>query len=167
MNVLSATELYTLKWLRTSLVVQWLTALPLQGAKFWSLILPTKSIQLCPTLCDSMACRLLGSYVHRTLQAIKLERVSMPFSRGSSQSMGRTHISYISCIGRWGFFFFFFFFTASTTWIPGWKVWNAARCNNNKKRIQRPILSLYVFYHIKKTMNYWYVLQHGWALKTC
>ena len=38
--------------------------------------------QLCPTLCD---CTLPGSCVHRILQARILERVSIPFSRGSFQ----------------------------------------------------------------------------------
>ena len=36
-------------------------------------------------------------------QAIILEWVSMPSSRGSSQPRDRTCISYISCIGRWVF----------------------------------------------------------------
>ena len=41
--------------------------------------------QLCPTLCDPMDCSPLGSSVHRILQAVILEWVAMPSSRGSSQ----------------------------------------------------------------------------------
>ena len=43
-----------------------------------------KSLQSCPTLCDPMDCRLLGSSVHGILQAKILEWVAMPSSRGSS-----------------------------------------------------------------------------------
>ena len=42
-----------------------------------------------------------GSSVHEILQARILEWIAMPFSRGSSWPRGRTHISYVSCIGRW------------------------------------------------------------------
>ena len=39
-----------------------------------------KSLQLCPTLCDPMDCRLPGSSVHGILQAIILEWVAVSFS---------------------------------------------------------------------------------------
>ena len=39
----------------------------------------------CPTLCNSMGCRLPGSSVHGILQARILEWVAILFSRGSSQ----------------------------------------------------------------------------------
>ena len=39
--------------------------------------------------------------VHGILQARILERVAMPSSRRSSQPRDQTHISYVSCIGRW------------------------------------------------------------------
>ena len=42
-----------------------------------------------------------GPSVHGLLQAIKLERVAISFSRGSSWPTGRAHISWVSCIGRW------------------------------------------------------------------
>ena len=42
-----------------------------------------------------------GSLVPGILQARILEWVSMSFSRGSSQRRDQTHISYVSCIGRW------------------------------------------------------------------
>ena len=40
--------------------------------------------QLCPTLCDPMDCSPPGSSVHGILQTRILERVAIPFSRGSS-----------------------------------------------------------------------------------
>ena len=40
--------------------------------------------QSCPTLCDPMDCSLPGSSVHGILQAIVLEWIAIPFSRGSS-----------------------------------------------------------------------------------
>ena len=43
-----------------------------------------KSLQLHHTLCDPMDCRLPGSWVHEIFQAVILEWVTMPFSRGSS-----------------------------------------------------------------------------------
>ena len=42
-----------------------------------------------------------GSSVHGILQARILEWVAMPSSRASSQPRDWTHVSYISCIGRW------------------------------------------------------------------
>ena len=52
--------------------------------------------QLCLTLCDPLDCSLLGSSVHGILQAKILEWVAIPFSRGSSQPMGRTQVSCIA-----------------------------------------------------------------------
>ena len=40
--------------------------------------------QSCLTLCDPMDCCLPGSSVHGILQAIVLEWIAIPFSRGSS-----------------------------------------------------------------------------------
>ena len=65
-----------------------------------SLCVRAKSLQSCPTLCNPIDCSLPGSSVHGILQARILEWVAMPSSRGSSQPRDRTHISYISCIGR-------------------------------------------------------------------
>ena len=50
-----------------------------------------------------------GSSVHGVLQARILVWVAMPGSRGSSQLRDQTHVSYISCIGRW-------VFTTGTIW---------------------------------------------------
>ena len=57
--------------------------------------------QSCPTLCNPKNCSLLGSSVHRILQARILEWVAMPCSRGSSQP--RDWIQ-VSCIAG-GFFY--------------------------------------------------------------
>ena len=56
--------------------------------------------QSCPTLCDPMDSSPPGSSVHGILQARIREWIAMPFSRGSSRPRDRTHISYISHIGR-------------------------------------------------------------------
>ena len=61
----------------------------------------TKSLQLCPTLCDTMDYNPPGSSVHGIFQARILEWVAIPFSRGSSLPRDWTRISYVSCIGRW------------------------------------------------------------------
>ena len=59
-----------------------------------------QSLQLCSTLWDTRDCNLPGSSIHRILQASILEWVAMPSFRGSSWSRDRTHVSYVSCIGR-------------------------------------------------------------------
>ena len=60
--------------------------------------------QTCPTLWDTMDCSPPGSSVHGIFQARILEQVAISYSRGSSQSRDQTHISCISCIGRWIFY---------------------------------------------------------------
>ena len=52
--------------------------------------------QSCLTLCDPMNCSLPGSSVHGIFQAIILEWVTIPFSRGSSQPRDRTQVSCIA-----------------------------------------------------------------------
>ena len=56
--------------------------------------------QSCLALCKPMDCSPPGSSVHRILQAIILEWVAMPSSKGSSPPRDQTTVSYISCIGR-------------------------------------------------------------------
>ena len=51
--------------------------------------------QLCPTLRDPMDSSLPGSSVHGILQAIVLEWIAIPFSRGSSWPGDRTQVSHI------------------------------------------------------------------------
>ena len=55
-----------------------------------------KSLQLCPTLCDSMEYRPPGSSVHGVLQARILEWVAFASSRGSSQPTDQTQVSCIA-----------------------------------------------------------------------
>ena len=57
--------------------------------------------QLCPTLRDPTDCSPSGYSDHGILQARILEWVAMPSSRGSSQPRDWTHVSHVSCIGRW------------------------------------------------------------------
>ena len=54
-----------------------------------------KSLQWCLSLWS-----LPGFSVHGVLQTRTLEWVAMPSSRGSSKPRDRTHISFVSCIGR-------------------------------------------------------------------
>ena len=65
-----------------------------------SVYMPVKSLQLCPTLCDSMDYGPPCSSVHRILQARILEWVAIAFSRASSRPRDRTCVSYVSWIGR-------------------------------------------------------------------
>ena len=59
-----------------------------------------KLFQLSLTLCDPMDCSLPGSSVHGILQVRILEWVAISSSRGSSWARDRTHIPWVSCIGR-------------------------------------------------------------------
>ena len=58
-------------------------------------------VQLSPTLCGPMDCSLPGSSFHRISQVRVLEWVAISSSMGSSQPRDQTHVSYMSCIGRW------------------------------------------------------------------
>ena len=60
-----------------------------------------KSLPLGLTLCNPIDGSPLGSSVHQILWARMLEWVAIFSSRGSSRPGDGTHISYISCIGRW------------------------------------------------------------------
>ena len=51
--------------------------------------------QSCPTLCDPVDCSLPGFSVHGIFQARILERVTISFSRGSSQPRDQTQVSHI------------------------------------------------------------------------
>ena len=61
-----------------------------------------KALWSCLTFCDPMGCSHPGSSVHRILRQ-EYWNTGIGFSplKGSSQSRDRTHVSYISCIGRW------------------------------------------------------------------
>ena len=53
-----------------------------------------------PTVCEPMDCSPPGSSVHGILWARMLERVAIPFCRGSSQPRSWTCVSFVFCIGR-------------------------------------------------------------------
>ena len=67
------------------------------------LVLPVhaKSLQSCLAVCDPMDCSPPGSSVPGILQARILEWAAMPSCMESSGPRDWTHVSYISCIGRW------------------------------------------------------------------
>ena len=60
-----------------------------------------KLLQSCLTLWDPMDWSLPGASVHGIFQTRILEWVAMPSSRGSSWLRDQTHVSFVSCIGRW------------------------------------------------------------------
>ena len=64
---------------------------------------------MCPTLCDSMDCRLPGSSIHGIFHSRVLEWVVISFSKGSSQPRDQTQVSCI--VGR-------YFTIWATTWEP-------------------------------------------------
>ena len=54
-----------------------------------------------PTLCNPMDCSPPGSSIHRIFRARILEWVAISSFRGSSRLRDGTHVSCVSCIGRW------------------------------------------------------------------
>ena len=58
-------------------------------------------VQSRPTLWDPVDCNSPGSSVHEISQARLLQWVAISSSRMSSQPRDRTHISCISCTGKW------------------------------------------------------------------
>ena len=60
-----------------------------------SVCMHAKSLQSCPTLCDTMDCSLPGSSSHGILQARILEWVAMSSSRRSSRPRDQTWVSYV------------------------------------------------------------------------
>ena len=67
----------------------------------YDLIHACKCTQSCPTLFESHDCNSPDSSVHGIFQARILEWVAMLSSRWSSQPSDWTHLSFVSCIGRW------------------------------------------------------------------
>ena len=61
-------------------------------------------------------CSLPGSSVHGIFRARILERVAISFSTGSSLPRDRTHVSYVSCIGRRVFFITGITWEAALVW---------------------------------------------------
>ena len=71
-----------------------------QNSIWTSLVEIVLVAQSCSALCNPVDCSLLGFSVHGILQARTLERVAMPFCRGSCWPRDQTHVSCVSCIGR-------------------------------------------------------------------
>ena len=69
--------------------------------KKWIIKKAAKTLQSCLTLCNPMDFSLLGSPVHGILQARIPEWVAISFYRGTFRPKDQTHVSYVSCIGRW------------------------------------------------------------------
>ena len=84
-----------------------------------SLCMRVKSLQSCQTFCHPMDCNSQGFSIHGTLQARILEWVAMPSSRGSSWQRDQTHVSYVSCSGRWFFCLFVCLFVCLPLVWPG------------------------------------------------
>ena len=57
--------------------------------------------QSCLSLCDPMDCSPPSSSVHGIPQTRTARWVAMPSSRGSSQLRDQTHVSCVSCFGKW------------------------------------------------------------------
>ena len=75
---------------------EWATSL------FQSASVCAKSLQSCLTLCNPMDCSPQAplSMGFSSQESRILEWVAISFSRESSRPRNRTHISYVSCIGR-------------------------------------------------------------------
>ena len=76
------------------------------GSALWFKVFPPPSDCVCVShsvmsLCDLINYSPPGSSVHGILQARILQWAAISFSEGSSWPRDRTHISCVSCIGRW------------------------------------------------------------------
>ena len=72
-----------------------LVCLCIPNCSFFILAKESEVAQSCPTLCKPMDCSLPGSSIHGIFQAIVLEWVAIPFSRGSSWPRDWTLVSCI------------------------------------------------------------------------
>ena len=78
---------------------------------------PTKSFQLCLTLCNQWTKAHQSPLSMGILQAWILKWVAISFSRGSSWLRGWTHVSYVSCTGTQVLYHF------TTKWSLGHVIW--------------------------------------------
>ena len=67
----------------------------------------------CLILCNIMDCSPTAFSVHGVFQARILEWVAIPSSRESLQPRNQTHVSCLSCIGRWILYHY-----TTREWIP-------------------------------------------------
>ena len=70
-------------------------------AWFWCTLDFVLHAQLHLTVCNPMDCSLPVSSAHGIFQARNSEWVAISYSRGSFQPRDWTHISCVSCIGKW------------------------------------------------------------------
>ena len=72
----------------------------LHSGRFF-IVWATREAQILLTLCDRIDLSPPGSSAHGILQARTLEWAAMPSSSISSWPRDWTHVSHVSCIGRW------------------------------------------------------------------
>ena len=89
------------------------------------------------TLHDPVDCSPPGSSVHGILQARIPEWVAMLSSRGSSRPRERTHVSYVSCIGRWVFCSCFLPLVPPGKGFPWSSVGKESACNAGDPSLRR------------------------------
>ena len=80
-----------------------ITLCPLLHFLQWPLCLENKlleSLVLCVQSCLTL-CGQPGSCVHGIIQARIMKQIPVSYSRGSSLPGDQTHVSCVSCIGRW------------------------------------------------------------------
>ena len=121
--------------------------------------------QSCLNLREPMDCSPPGSSVHGISQARLLDCFAISYSRGSSGTRHGTHVSCVSCIGRWILYH-------CTTWealnglicyqlysgraLLPWALWKSKRSRNEH------IVKLYLVLGVRKTNIYWYLNSYWW-----
>ena len=90
--------------------------------------------QSCPSLFDLTDCSQWGSPVHTIFPKRTLESVAISSSKGSSQPRNQTHISCVSCIGKWILYYW-------ATWEAHMSTWEST-----KQILQRRICLLVLIF---------------------
>ena len=90
--------------------------------------------QSCPSLFDLTDCSQWGSPVHTIFPKRTLESVAISSSKGSSQPRNQTHISCVSCIGKWILYYW-------ATWEAHMSTWEST-----KQILQRRICLLILIF---------------------
>ena len=104
-------------------------------------IMCTKSLQSHLTLWDPMDCSLPRSSVHGILQARILELVAISCSSGSSWPRDQTHVSYVSCIGRWVLYHQHHLGSPSLLYVNINNIFMKNSCTFKNKKFRREALS--------------------------
>ena len=87
-------------WCRRMLGGSWFN----DGSTSWVRVHVSKVASVVSDSLRPHGCSPPRSSVHGILQARMLEWVAIPFSRGSSRPRDQTHVSYVSCVGRWALY---------------------------------------------------------------